>query len=125
MSVVKHICGSGSNLLKELFLVKHMSSLKMLGLFRTLIELVERIVHSAVLDTKDGLMGFFRPAGSSVVGPVSDSGSKGKRRLISCKLVGRNNTVQYLMHRVPGNPGLRDYIGLSLFNVVELKLNIV
>ena len=88
------------------------------------VELVQAVVHAAVLDTKDDAAGGIRPALGAVVNPVAQALGNLQGSFISGILVNINNTCHNLVHSVPRHPGFGGDVGLVLFYVVKLEFNV-
>ena len=90
-----------------------------------LIELIEAVVHAAVLDRKHSIMRLRAPFRRTVVCPVAEVGRDCFRGLIAGRIVYIDKTLNDLVHRIPRYPRLSDDIGLALFDKIKLHFDIV
>ena len=125
MTIVQGILLTGRDLLEQVLIIKKMRCLQMLFLVGKLIQVVKCIVHPAVFNTQHGTMCLLRPRGSTCIGPVTDAAPQRKCRFVTGETVYIHNTVQQLMHRIPGNPGFGNDIGPVLLDQVKLQFHIL
>ncbi len=121
---VEDVCSSLEDCLVERCLVKIMRGYSVSVLARNEIEIVHTVVHSAVLDRKNGTLLVCIPLAASVVDPVAERRTELLSRIIACRIIDINDSRDELMHRVPRYPRIIKDIRLALLNVIELHLDI-
>ncbi len=121
MSSVQRIFIPGSHIFIKRRLVKLVSCFQMACIIRIVVQIIQTIVHSAVLCSQNTVLNRSCPLTDTVVYPCPKIFRRLQRLFISCITVCIHKSCQHLMHIVPRNP----YITFRFsFQYVKLIFNI-
>ena len=123
MLVVEDVCSAFEHSLVEVCLVEIVSSDRVVVLAGDAVELVQTVVHAAVLDREHGIVLLLVPCRTAVVYPVSEVRAEVLGVRVASGVVYVDDSGDELMHCVPRHPRLVDDISLADFDIVELDFN--
>ena len=115
----QHIRLIGNHSLHQLRIIKNLRCPAVLLLAALVIELVQAVVHASVLLAENHLARLLCPSAGSLFYPVTQFFRHSQGLFTATQTVYRQQSVQDLMHRIPGNPGYQIPFQrkLPLFNI--------
>ena len=89
------------------------------------VELIEAVIHAAVLNRENGIMRLLVPCLAACERPVTELGGDFLRSLLAGEVIDIDESLNHLVHGVPRHPSLIDDVGLVLLDQIELLLDVV